>query len=58
MTIGAYFVGSGIPIHLWPEPPVLGGPGEVKMLTQDIREVLGGYFYMEENPVAAADRMD
>ncbi len=26
VAIGSYFVGSGIPVHLWPLPPILGGP--------------------------------
>jgi carbon-monoxide dehydrogenase catalytic subunit len=58
VAIGAYFVGSGIPVHLWPMPSVLGGRGVTKMLTHDFEEVLGGYIFLEENPAAAADRME
>lgn len=58
VAIGAYFVGSGIPVHLWPLPPILGGPAVTKILTQDAKEVLGGWFFVEEDPVAAADQMD
>ncbi|HET6420613.1 MAG TPA: anaerobic carbon-monoxide dehydrogenase catalytic subunit [Geobacteraceae bacterium] len=58
VAIGAYFVGSGIPVHLWPLPPILGGPAVTKILTQDAKEVLGGYFFVEEDPVATADRME
>ena len=58
VAIGAYFVGSGIPVHLWPLPPILGGPAVTKILTRDAKEVLGGYFFVEEDPVATADRME
>ncbi len=58
VAIGAYFVGSGIPVHLWPLPPILGGPEVTKILTHDAKEVLGGYFFVEEDPVATADRME
>lgn len=58
VAIGTYFVGSGIPVHLWPLPPILGGPAVTKLLTQDAKEVLGGYFFVEEDPVATADQME
>lgn len=58
VAIGSYFVGSGIPVHLWPLPPILGGPEVTKILTRDAREVLGGWFFVEEDPVATADRME
>lgn len=58
VAIGAYFVGSGIPVHLWPVPPILGGPEVTRILTSDARDALGGWFFVEEDPVAAADRME
>jgi len=58
VAIGTYFVGSGIPVHLWPVPPILGGPEVTKILTQDAKQVLGGWFFVEEDPVAAADQME
>ena len=58
VAIGTYFVGSGIPVHLWPLPPILGGPEVTKILTSDAKEVLGGWFFVEENPVATADQME
>ncbi|ABQ24830.1 anaerobic carbon-monoxide dehydrogenase catalytic subunit [Geotalea uraniireducens] len=58
VAIGAYFVGSGIPVHLWPLPPILGGPAVTKILTQDAKDLLGGWFFVEEDPVAAADQME
>jgi len=58
VAIGAYFVGSGIPVHLWPLPPILGGPEVTKILTEGAKDVLGGWFFVEEDPVATADRME
>jgi carbon-monoxide dehydrogenase catalytic subunit len=58
VAIGTYFVGSGIPVHLWPMPPILGGPQVTKILTQDARDVLGGWFFVEEDPAATADQME
>jgi len=58
VAIGAYFVGSGIPVHLWPLPPILGSPAVTRILTQDAKEVLGGYFFVEEDPVVSADKME
>ncbi len=58
VAIGAYFVGSGVPVHLWPEPPILGGPAVTKILTQDAKRVFGGYFFVEGDPTVAADKME
>ncbi|SNB47343.1 anaerobic carbon-monoxide dehydrogenase catalytic subunit [Geobacter sp. DSM 9736] len=58
VAIGTYFVGSGIPVHLWPLPPILGGPQVTRILTQDAKEIFGGYFFVEEDPVATADTME
>lgn len=58
VAIGTYFVGSGIPVHLWPLPPILGGPEVTKILTQDAKGVLGGWFFVEEDPIATADQME
>lgn len=58
VAIGTYFITSGIPVHLWPLPPILGGPEVTRILTQDVKEVLGGWFFVEEDPVATADQME
>lgn len=58
VAIGTYFITSGIPVHLWPLPPILGGPEVTKILTQDVKGVLGGWFFVEEDPVATADQME
>ncbi|MDD2337687.1 MAG: anaerobic carbon-monoxide dehydrogenase catalytic subunit [Geobacteraceae bacterium] len=58
VAIGTYFIASGIPVHLWPMPPILGGPEVTKILTQDVKSALGGWFFVEEDPVATADQME
>ncbi len=58
VSIGTYFVASGIPVHLWPVPPVLGGSNVVKILTEEIAGLLGGFFFIEGDPKKAADKME
>ncbi len=58
MAIGTYFIASGIPVHLWPIPPVTGSQTVVKMLTEDIKDLLGGYFFLEEDPLKTVDLME
>ena len=58
VSIGTYFVASGIPVHLWPIPPVLGSQEVVKILTETAKDVFGGYFVIEEDCKKAADIME
>ncbi|MDK2849208.1 MAG: anaerobic carbon-monoxide dehydrogenase catalytic subunit [Desulfuromonadales bacterium] len=58
VAIGSYFVGSGLPVHLWPVPPILGSPAVTKILTESAKDLFGGYFFVEEDPAATADRME
>jgi carbon-monoxide dehydrogenase catalytic subunit len=57
VAIGSYFVGSGLPVHLWPAPPILGSPAVTGILTEGAKDLLGGYFFVEEDPTATAERM-
>lgn len=58
VSIGTYFVASGVPVHLWPMPPITGSETVVKILTEDIKDLLGGYFFVEEDPVKTANMME
>ncbi len=58
VSIGTYFVASGVPIHLWPAPPVLGSPVVTRLLTQDLEDLLGGFFFVEPEPSLAAQKME
>lgn len=58
VSIGTYFVASGIPVHLWPVPPVLGSTVVTKILLEDMNELLGAAFFVEEDPVKTAEIME
>ncbi|ACJ16506.1 carbon-monoxide dehydrogenase, catalytic subunit [Thermococcus onnurineus NA1] len=55
VAIGTYFVASGVFTHLGVIPPVLGSQKVTKLLTDDIEDLLGGKFYVETDPVKAAE---
>ncbi|MEO2152202.1 MAG: carbon monoxide dehydrogenase, partial [Thermococcus sp.] len=57
VSIGTYFVASGITTHLGVVPPVLGGPKVVKILTQDLYDIVGAAFIVEPDPYKAAKLM-
>jgi len=58
VSIGTYFVASGIPVHLWPMPPITGSEKVINILTQGLKDLLGGFFFVEEDPVKTAERME
>lgn len=55
VSIGTYFVASGVFTHLGTIPPVLGSKKVTKLLTEDIEDLLGGKFYVEPDPAKAAE---
>ena len=55
VSIGTYFVASGVFTHLGIVPPVLGSQKVTKLLTEDIEDLIGGKFYVEPDPVKAAE---
>ncbi len=55
VSIGTYFVASGVFTHLGTIPPVLGSKTVTKLLTEDIEDLLGGKFYVEPDPAKAAE---
>ena len=55
VSIGTYFVASGVFTHLGTIPPVLGSPKVTKLLTEDIEDLVGGKFYVETDPEKAAE---
>lgn len=57
VSIGSYFVASGIFTVLGTTPPVLGSNDVVKLLTEDVEEFTGGKFAVESNPNEIADLM-
>ena len=54
IAIGAWAVAAGLPTHLGVVPPVLGSKLVTDVLTSSIKDLLGGYFIVETDPVKAA----
>ncbi|MEZ4483197.1 MAG: hypothetical protein R2864_00925 [Syntrophotaleaceae bacterium] len=42
---------------MWPAPPILGSPAVTGILTEGSKDLLGGYFFAEEDLVDTAERM-
>ncbi len=57
VSIGAYFVASGVPVHLGTVPPVLGSKRVVEILTEEAEKLVGGKFFVETDPKKAAEAM-
>jgi carbon-monoxide dehydrogenase catalytic subunit len=57
VVIGTWAVALGLPTHVGVVPPVTGGPTVVKVLTETTKDLFGGYFIVEPDPVKAADRL-
>ncbi len=58
IAIGTWAVALGVLTHLGVVPPVLGGPTVAGVLTGETAEnLLGGKFYVETDPILAAEGM-
>lgn len=55
VAIGAYFLGSGISVALGVMPPITGSPNVVSLLTEGIEGVVNAKFWVEPDPVKAAE---
>jgi len=54
VTIGVYFVASGVTTHLGPMPPIAGSMNVVNLLTEGLKDVVGASFAVEPDPEKAA----
>jgi carbon-monoxide dehydrogenase catalytic subunit len=54
VTIGVYFVASGVTTVLGPMPPIAGSMNVVKLLTEGLNDVVGATFAVEPDPEKAA----
>jgi carbon-monoxide dehydrogenase catalytic subunit len=54
VSIGAYFVASGVYTVLGPMPPVTGSMNVVQLLTEGLNDVVGAAFAVEPDPEKAA----
>lgn len=58
VAIGAYFVGSGISVALGVMPPITGSDNVVGLLTEGLEGVVNAKFWVEPDPVKAADILE
>ncbi len=54
VTIGTYFVASGVTTHLGPMPPITGSMNVVNLLTSGLEDLVGATFAVEPDPEKAA----
>lgn len=57
VSIGAYAVAAGLPTHVGVMLPVLGSPLVTSVLTEKVKDLTGGYFIVDLDPVSAADKL-
>ena len=57
MAIGTWAVALGLPTHLGVIPQVLGSPLVTSVLTSNIKDLTGGYFIVETDPLKAAEKL-
>jgi len=55
LSIGTWAVDLGLLTHIGMAPNVLGSPLVTKVLTEDLESLVGGKFYVEPDPVQAAE---
>jgi carbon-monoxide dehydrogenase catalytic subunit len=57
IAIGTWAVAAGLPTHVGVVPPVLGGATVAKVLTDEVKNIFGGYFIVETDPLSAAEKL-
>jgi carbon-monoxide dehydrogenase catalytic subunit len=57
VAIGTWSVAVGLPTHLGVIPQALGSAKVVKLVTEDAKDIFGGYFLVEPDPDIAADKL-
>jgi carbon-monoxide dehydrogenase catalytic subunit len=57
ISIGAYAVAAGLPTHVGVMLPVLGSPLVTEVLTEKVKDLIGGYFIVDLDPESAADQL-
>jgi len=57
IAIGTWAVAAGLPTHVGVVPPVLGGTTVAKVLTDGVKDIFGGYFIVETDPLKAAEKL-
>jgi carbon-monoxide dehydrogenase catalytic subunit len=57
VAIGTWSVAIGLPTHIGVVPQALGSANVVRLVTEDAKSIFGGYFLVETDPDAAADKL-
>lgn len=57
IAIGTWAVAAGLPTHLGLVPPVLGSALVTSILTTGVKDLLGGYFIVETDPIKGAEKL-
>lgn len=57
IAIGTWAVAAGLPTHVGVVPPVLGSPAVAKVLTDDVKGLVGGYFIVDTDPISASGKL-
>jgi len=57
VSIGTWAVTIGLPTHIGVLPPVTGSLQVTQILTNSVKDITGGYFIVELDPEAAADKL-
>ncbi|MEW6274263.1 MAG: anaerobic carbon-monoxide dehydrogenase catalytic subunit [Bacillota bacterium] len=57
VAIGTWAVAAGLPTHLGLIPPLFGSKLVTRVLTEDVKTLLGGYFIVEPDPLRAAEKV-
>ena len=58
VSIGTYFVSSGVYTVLGIPPKIFGSPNVVQLLAVTLKDVVNASFAVEPDPVAAADLLE
>jgi carbon-monoxide dehydrogenase catalytic subunit len=57
IAIGTWAVAAGLPVHVGVVPPVLGSPIVAEVLTKKAKELFGGLFIVETDPLKAVEKL-
>ena len=57
VSIGTWAISAGLPTHLGVVPPVVGSKVVTEVLTATAKDLVGGYFIVEPDPVKAAEAL-
>lgn len=57
VAIGTWAIAAGLPTHLGVVPPVLGSKVVTNVLTSATKDLFGGYFIVETDPLKAAQQL-